>query len=115
MELELPVIIRGRAYGGWLRAKQLAEPCSMLQTTVCRVKKPCDSTPKAAPGSAMKMIAREPYRRPALQISRFLSDDYFRVAPEEIRRIESVLTVVGGKIVYGAGDYASLAPSLPAS
>lgn len=43
-----------------------------------------------------------------------LSDDYFQVVPEEIRRIESVLTVVGGKIVYGAGDYASLAPSLPA-
>ncbi|MDX1928235.1 MAG: amidohydrolase [Pirellulaceae bacterium] len=43
-----------------------------------------------------------------------LSDDYFQVVPEEIRRIESVLTVVGGKIVYGAGDYANLAPSLPA-
>lgn len=42
-----------------------------------------------------------------------LSDDYFSVAPDEIRGIESVLTVVGGKVVYGKGNYATLAPSLP--
>ncbi|MGH7492342.1 MAG: amidohydrolase [bacterium] len=42
-----------------------------------------------------------------------LSADYFSVPEEEIRRIESVLTVVDGKVVYGAGDFTSLAPSLP--
>jgi predicted amidohydrolase YtcJ len=39
-----------------------------------------------------------------------LSADYFAAPEEEIKRIESVLTVVGGKAVYGAGEYAPLAP-----
>ncbi len=42
-----------------------------------------------------------------------LSADYYSVPEEEIRRIESVLTVVGGQIVYAAGPYAGLAPALP--
>ena len=32
-----------------------------------------------------------------------LSADYFSVPEEEIKGIESVLTLVGGKVVYGAG------------
>ena len=45
-----------------------------------------------------------------------LSDDYFSVAEEQIKRIESVLTMVDGKVVYGAGDFSNLAPPpLPAS
>ncbi len=45
-----------------------------------------------------------------------LSDDYFSVAEEQIKRIESLLTVVGGKVVYGAGDFGKLAPPpLPTS
>jgi predicted amidohydrolase YtcJ len=39
-----------------------------------------------------------------------LSEDYFSVPEEEIKRIESVLTVVGGKVVYGASDFVSLNP-----
>ncbi|MEM7517159.1 MAG: amidohydrolase family protein, partial [Planctomycetota bacterium] len=42
-----------------------------------------------------------------------LSKDYFEVPEEEIRSIESVLTVVDGKPVYGAGPYAKLTPPLP--
>ena len=43
-----------------------------------------------------------------------LSEDYFTVAESEIKRIESVLTVVGGKIVYAAGDFSQFSPpSLP--
>jgi predicted amidohydrolase YtcJ len=42
-----------------------------------------------------------------------LSKDYFTVDPDAIRSIESVLTMVGGKIVYGKDKYASLAPELP--
>jgi len=42
-----------------------------------------------------------------------LSADYFSVADEEIKRLESVLTVVGGRVVYGSGDFGSLAPPLP--
>ena len=42
-----------------------------------------------------------------------LSVDYMKVPVEDIKRIESVLTVVDGKIVYGAQEYASLMPALP--
>jgi hypothetical protein len=44
-----------------------------------------------------------------------LSADYFSVPEEQIKGIESILTVVGGKVVYGAGEFARLAPSLPAA
>jgi predicted amidohydrolase YtcJ len=40
-----------------------------------------------------------------------LSADYFSVPDEEIKQIESQLTVVDGKIVYAAGDFRTLAPS----
>jgi predicted amidohydrolase YtcJ len=39
-----------------------------------------------------------------------LSADYFAIPEEEIRGIESVLTMVDGKVVYGADEFASLAP-----
>jgi predicted amidohydrolase YtcJ len=42
-----------------------------------------------------------------------LSADYMTVPAEEIRRINSVLTMVGGKVVYGEGGYEKLAPALP--
>lgn len=39
-----------------------------------------------------------------------LSADFFKVEEEAIKWIESVLTVVGGKVVYGADEFATLAP-----
>ena len=39
-----------------------------------------------------------------------LSADYFSVSDDNIKGIESVLTFVGGKAVYGAGEFAALAP-----
>jgi hypothetical protein len=39
-----------------------------------------------------------------------LSADYFTVPEEEIKGIESVLTVVGGKVVFAAAEFAPLAP-----
>ncbi len=39
-----------------------------------------------------------------------LSADYFSVPDQEIKAIESVLTIVDGKIVYAANDFAKLAP-----
>lgn len=42
-----------------------------------------------------------------------LSADYFAIPDDEIKRLESVLTMVGGKVVYGAGGFAGLAPALP--
>jgi len=42
-----------------------------------------------------------------------LSDDYFSVPGEAIGDITSVLTLVGGKPVYGDTDFKDLAPPLP--
>lgn len=42
-----------------------------------------------------------------------LSDDYFTVPEKEINNIKSVLTVVGGKVVFGSNEYENLSPTLP--
>ena len=45
-----------------------------------------------------------------------LSADFFTVADDEIKAIESLLTLVGGKVVYAAGRFDTLAPPpLPVS
>ena len=41
-----------------------------------------------------------------------LSADFFTVEPEAIKWIESVLTVVGGKVVYADGDFRELSPPM---
>jgi hypothetical protein len=42
-----------------------------------------------------------------------LSSDYFSIPEEEIKGLESVLTVVGGKAVYAAEEFAELSPPFP--
>lgn len=42
-----------------------------------------------------------------------LSADYFGVAESEIAQLRSVLTLLGGRVVHGEGDFAPLAPALP--
>jgi len=45
-----------------------------------------------------------------------LSEDYFSVPDDQIKGIESVLTIVGGKVGYGAGEFERLAPpTIPVS
>ena len=45
-----------------------------------------------------------------------LSSDYFSIPEEEIKNLESVLTIVGGKVDYAAGEFSSKAPpELPVS
>jgi hypothetical protein len=39
-----------------------------------------------------------------------LSADYFSIPEEEIKDLESVLTSVGGRVVYATEEHASLAP-----
>jgi predicted amidohydrolase YtcJ len=42
-----------------------------------------------------------------------LSADYFAIPEEDIKRLESVLTIVGGRLVHASDDFAALAPPLP--
>jgi hypothetical protein len=42
-----------------------------------------------------------------------LSADYFSVPEEEIKDIESVLTIMGGRVVHGSAEFKDLAPPLP--
>jgi len=45
-----------------------------------------------------------------------LSADYFSIPEEDIKHLESVLTIVGGKIVYATAEFSKLAPpALPVS
>ena len=45
-----------------------------------------------------------------------LSADYFSIPEEEIKQLESVLTIVGGKVVYATAEFSRLAPpDLPVS
>ena len=42
-----------------------------------------------------------------------LSEDYFSISEEQIKRLESVLTIMGGKVVYAANEFVDLAPPPP--
>lgn len=42
-----------------------------------------------------------------------LSEDFFSIPEERIPRIQSVLTILGGKVVHGADDFAGIAPPSP--
>lgn len=64
-------------------------------------------------------FSSEQKRKGVLAVGQFadlalLSADFISVAEDDIRDITSVLTVVGGRIVHGAGEYGPLAPTLPA-
>ncbi|MFE3573406.1 amidohydrolase [Lysinibacillus sp. NPDC059133] len=42
-----------------------------------------------------------------------LSADYFTVPEEEIKNLESLLTIMGGQVVYGNAEFKNLSPELP--
>ncbi|KMP16514.1 amidohydrolase [Bacillus cereus] len=42
-----------------------------------------------------------------------LSADYFTVSEEEIKNLESLLTIMGGQVVYGNDEFKNLSPELP--
>ena len=68
--------------------------------------------------AASAWISGEENRKGTLEPGRFadlvfLSADYFNIPVDSIKDLESVMTMVGGKVVYGAGPYARLAPPAP--
>ena len=42
-----------------------------------------------------------------------LTADYFSIPEEEIKGLESVLAIVGGKVVYARAEFSKLAPPAP--
>jgi predicted amidohydrolase YtcJ len=65
-------------------------------------------------------FAFEDGQRGALAVGRLadlvvLSDDYLTVPVDDIGRIVALLTMVGGRIVYGAGPFAGFEDTLPAN
>lgn len=67
------------------------------------------------------MFSNEEDRKGSIEVGKLadlavLSADYFSVPEDQIKEIESVLTIVGGRVAYGTGEYASLGPTeLPVS
>lgn len=60
-------------------------------------------------------FSSEQGRKGAIQVGQLadlavLSADYFSIPEDDIKAIESVLTVVGGRIVHGAGEFTNLDP-----
>jgi len=43
-----------------------------------------------------------------------LDRDYFSVPDNQIKSISSVLTIMNGKVMFGAQEYVGLSPQLPA-
>jgi predicted amidohydrolase YtcJ len=63
-------------------------------------------------------ISSEEARKGTLEVGKLadfaiLSADYFSVPVDGIKEIESLLTMVGGRFVYGAGPYSRLDPPAP--
>ncbi len=42
-----------------------------------------------------------------------LSDDYFTIPEKQINDLKSVLTIVGGNVVFGAEEFSEMSPSIP--
>ncbi len=63
-------------------------------------------------------FSNEPGRKGTIRVGQLadlavLDRDYFAVPSDEIRHLQSVLTLVDGKPVYGAAEFAGLAPPAP--
>ena len=66
-------------------------------------------------------FSHEQDKKGSIEVGKFadlsvLFADYFSIPDEEIKGLESVLTIVGGKVVYGSDEFKHLdPPSLPVS
>lgn len=97
-------LITGKTVGDF----QLAEPSNRLSRE--------EALQLYTQGSAW--VSNEETVKGTLEKGKFadfviLSDDYFTVSGQQIKSIKSVLTVVGGKVVYGDEAYKELNPKIP--
>ncbi len=105
--LSLYWLITGKSVGG---AQSFSESGRIERISALRL---------YSQGSAW--FSNEADRKGKLDVGKFadfavLSADYFTIPEEEVKQIESVLTLVGGKVVYGTGEFERLAPPpLPVS
>jgi hypothetical protein len=61
-------------------------------------------------------FSRDELKRGSLEVGKLadlavLSADYMTIPVDQVGGLESLLTMVGGKVVYAAGSYAALAPT----
>ncbi|MGV9595483.1 amidohydrolase [Streptosporangium sandarakinum] len=103
--LSLEWLVRGRSIGGSL----LASPENRLdRETALRLYTAAGA--RLTGEGHIKGVLQEGYYADFA----VLSEDFFAVPEEDISHIESLLTVVGGRIVYAAGEFEGLAAPLPA-
>jgi predicted amidohydrolase YtcJ len=124
LEMDLPVSLgtdatRVNSYNPWQALYWLVSGRSIGGTVLYPEER------RLARGEALRLMtaggawfSRETGKKGVLKPGAFgdvavLSDDFFSVAEDAIQDITSVLTVVGGKVVYGAGGFEALAPPPP--
>ncbi|WP_433273944.1 amidohydrolase [Pseudonocardia xinjiangensis] len=103
--LSLEWLVRGRTIGGRL----LASPDNRVDRETALHMYTVAGAELSGEGDVKGILKEGYYADLAV-----LSEDFFSVPEEDISHIESVLTVVGGRIVYSAGEFEGLAAPLPA-
>ena len=107
---------RVSTYNPWISLYWLVSGKSVGGTTL-RSKKNCLDRMEALRlytlGSAW--FSDEQDKKGSIEVGKFadlsvLSDDYFSIDEEKIRNIQSILTIVGGRVVYATNDFQNLAP-----
>ena len=102
--LSLEWLVRGRTVGG----RQLASPENRLDRETALHLYTAAGAELSGEGD-LKGVLKEGYYGDIA----VLSEDFFTVPEEDISHIESLLTVVGGRVVYAAGEFEGIAPPPP--
>jgi len=107
---------RVASYNPWISLYWLVTGKTVGRTTIYPQKNRLDRSEALklyTTGSAW--FSNEENLKGSIEVGKFadlavLSADYFSVPEDQIKTIESVLTIVGGKVSYGAGEFERLAP-----
>jgi Amidohydrolase family len=94
-------------------AKPWEGSASIRRATASTARPHCACGPRTSRGSRTRRAARGRIQVGQLADLIVPDRDYFSCAEDEIADTTSELTIVGGKVVYGAGGFASLDESAP--